>query len=453
MKKFLAPILAIFLALSGVAYAGFPGGWQSSSNFDQDGDGRVDTTYGGTDISSAALSGIPTIDNGAWTAIAWGTAGYVLKMNGTGDGVEWGEAGAGSGDVTGPASSVDGDIVLFNGATGKIIKSSGYSITSAGADLLDDADVAAQRATLGLGTMATQAATAVNIDGGSADNVVIGAGTAAAGTFTALTSTGTATHSAGEVLPDDQGAAFGTGSDYLCQFISASSIFRCSTNDNGATLTDTDGMYTFQVNGANGTLDPGQRVFQLLDYLTSLMYVDAEGDLVIIGEFTGAGFNSSASDGYHYGNLLNTNGYSYTPAGGDFHWDNTLKAWSVYDDGISGDVITGKMTKTFPLVIQNPGESHDFPFWQTGKKIVITGVSAVCTGGTNVIGALDEYNATGTSVDAVVDSDWTITTSEFTDTSFTNADIDAGDWVGFHVTSVSGTVNFLSITVDYYETY
>jgi len=41
------------------------------------------------------------------------------------------------------------------------------TLTSAGRDLLDDADVAAQRTTLGLGTIATQAANAVAITGGS----------------------------------------------------------------------------------------------------------------------------------------------------------------------------------------------------------------------------------------------------------------------------------------------
>lgn len=42
-----------------------------------------------------------------------------------------------------------------------------FDLTSAGLALLDDADAAAQRTTLGLGTMATQAASAVNISGGS----------------------------------------------------------------------------------------------------------------------------------------------------------------------------------------------------------------------------------------------------------------------------------------------
>jgi len=50
--------------------------------------------------------------------------------------------------------------------------------TSAGRALLDDADAAAQRTTLGLGTIATQAANAVDIDGGSVDGVTIGTTTA-----------------------------------------------------------------------------------------------------------------------------------------------------------------------------------------------------------------------------------------------------------------------------------
>jgi hypothetical protein len=52
------------------------------------------------------------------------------------------------------------------------------TLTAAGRAILDDADAAAQRTTLGLGTIATQAASAVAITGGTADNVVIGGTTA-----------------------------------------------------------------------------------------------------------------------------------------------------------------------------------------------------------------------------------------------------------------------------------
>ena len=61
------------------------------------------------------------------------------------------------------------------------------SISAFGRSIIDDADAAAGRTTLGLGTIATQAANSVNIDGGAIDGAVIGANSAAAGTFTTLT--------------------------------------------------------------------------------------------------------------------------------------------------------------------------------------------------------------------------------------------------------------------------
>jgi hypothetical protein len=64
-----------------------------------------------------------------------------------------------------------------------------YDLTAAGKALLDDADASAQRTTLGLGTIATQDSTNVNIDGGAIDGTIIGANSAAAGTFTTATAT------------------------------------------------------------------------------------------------------------------------------------------------------------------------------------------------------------------------------------------------------------------------
>jgi hypothetical protein len=98
-----------------------------------------------------------------------GTAGSTTYYRGDG---KW-MSPAGTGDVYGPASSTDSSIVLFDGTGGKLLKDSGYSITAAGAALLDDADISAQRITLGLDNMALQADNNVLISGGALSGVTI----------------------------------------------------------------------------------------------------------------------------------------------------------------------------------------------------------------------------------------------------------------------------------------
>lgn len=62
----------------------------------------------------------------AWSALTPGTAGYVLQSQGAGADPIWtAVSGAGLGDFSGPASSTDGEIVRFDGITGKNGKATG----------------------------------------------------------------------------------------------------------------------------------------------------------------------------------------------------------------------------------------------------------------------------------------------------------------------------------------
>lgn len=97
-----------------------------------------------------------------------------------------------TGDVSGPASSTDGNIATFDGTNGKTIQDSGFApgdFLQVANDLDDLNDAATARSNLGLGTMAEQNANNVNITGGSISGVAgIGGAWELIGTATASNS-------------------------------------------------------------------------------------------------------------------------------------------------------------------------------------------------------------------------------------------------------------------------
>jgi len=104
------------------------------------------------------------------------------------------------------------------------------------------------------------------------------------------------------------------------------------------------------------------------------------------------------------------------------------------------------LTKSFSIYGASPGD--DFLLWRTPQAIRIIHIHGVLLTGTNVVGGLDECDENGANAVAV-DSDITFNGGlDSDDGSLTNPDIDPGDWIKWHTTSVSSP-GYLTVTVYY----
>ena len=100
------------------------------------------------------------------------------------------------------------------------------------------------------------------------------------------------------------------------------------------------------------------------------------------------------------------------------------------------------------FVIASATADSDFILWRAPYAITITAVHGLAIGGTNVVGNFDECDGNGGNAVAI-DSDMTLTSTVTTDTELSNASIDAGDYIQWHTTSVSGSNSQIVVTFDY----
>jgi hypothetical protein len=179
----------MILGYTDLVYTQFSGGitYTGGTNIDVTGQvisltGTVAATNGGTGTATVTtgdlLYGSAT---DTWSKLPLGIAYKSLIVNASGTQVEWNAV------PLNQTTAVSGQLGVSSGGTGAstltgYVKASGTSAFTASATI-PNTDIS------GLGTMSTQAASAVAITGGTINGTTIGATTATTGTFTTVTAT------------------------------------------------------------------------------------------------------------------------------------------------------------------------------------------------------------------------------------------------------------------------
>lgn len=129
---------------------------------------------------------------------------------------------------------------------------------------------------------------------------------------------------------------------------------------------------------------------------------------------------------------------------GQVAWDTDDEI--LYVRNSSGKRGVGAVTRRVSIVVPAPTASSDFKFDLLKRAITLTKVTYFTDGGTNWVGQITIDGTDTQSSDSTASAG-----SATTVTSFSSANGAAGKWVALKTTSVGGTVNFVTIVIEYYE--
>ena len=153
----------------------------SSMEFKIAGTSVLNATTLGSGVTASSLTSVGTISSGTWN----GTA-IAVSAGGTGSTTASAARAALGLEIGADVQAYNADLAAISGLSSAADRLAYYTgsgaaalatFTSFGRSLVDDADAAAARSTIGIGTMGTQAASSVAITGGTIDGVTIDAGT------------------------------------------------------------------------------------------------------------------------------------------------------------------------------------------------------------------------------------------------------------------------------------
>lgn len=147
--------------------------------------------------------------------------------------------------------------------------------------------------------------------------------------------------------------------------------------------------------------------------------------------------------------IPNGAGGTTVDATGEICIDSTSKTLNFYD-GAAEVVLNPIQSKS--VTILAPVAGDDFPLHRFDVAVTLVKVSYLCLGGTNWVGQVVEMDSNGGTPTDVHSADITASAGTVnTSTTFSNATLDAGDYLGIETTSISGTPTSLTITIYYRE--